>query len=133
MVLLSLLAMAAEKVADVALKDLSKSSAKIASFTVRILHGRTVIWEYNSKYTGENKKGCKYEVILVGEDPKYYLKASAKAKNEQEANKVGAKFLDGTAWRLSKVALDMHALPQYQHTPIKLHVDLEKSKMVPIL
>ena len=54
-VLLSLLAMAAEKVADLALKDLSKGSAKIASFKVRILHGRTVIWEYDSKYTGEKK------------------------------------------------------------------------------
>ena len=125
--------MPGDQCADLELKALNKGSAKTASFKVRILHGRTVTWEHDSKYTGEKKKGCKYEVILVGEDPKYYLKASVKAKNEQEANKVGAKFVDATAWRLSKVALDTHTPSKYLHTPIKLHVDLEKAKMMPIL
>ena len=126
--LLSLLAMPGDQSVDLALKALNKGSAKTASFKARILHGRTVSWEYESKYTGEKKKGCKYEVFLVGEDPKYYLKASVKVKNEQEATKVGAKYMDGTAWRLSKVALDTHTNPRYLHTPVKLYVDLEKFK-----
>ena len=125
--------MPGDQCADLALKALNKGSAKTASFKVRILHGRTVSWEYESKYTGEEKKGCKYEVVLVGEDARHYLKAGAKVNSEDDATKVGAKYRDGTAWRLSKVALDTHTNPRYLHTPVKLYVDLEKSKMMPIL
>ena len=46
---------------------------------------------------------------------------------------VGAKFTDGTAWRLSKVALDGRVDATYLNTPVNVRVELNKTSLAHVL
>ena len=117
--------------ADLAFASLTKGSAKTGSFLVRVLHSKVSTWEYYSKYTGGTKRGHKFECYLVGEDAKEYCIGFA--KGEEASKKAAAKFMENTAWRVSKVALDGQADKRYIHTPMKVRIDMEKTAAVPLL
>ena len=58
--------------ADLAFASLTKGSAKTGSFLARVLHSNVSSWEYQSKITGQTRRGHKFECYLVGEDAKEY-------------------------------------------------------------
>ena len=110
------------------LKALTKSSARIATFAVRLCDGAVENYTYTHKKTGQQTTAHKFEVSLVGNNPQEYCKGYVKA-SEEECKKAAAKFSNGTVWALSKVAFDSFTQTQYISTPILLRVDLSKSTM----
>ena len=109
------------------LKALTKSSAKVATFVVRLSGGEI------EKYSYTNKKGAevtahKFEVFIVGNKPEEYCKGYVKSSSS-ECNQAADKFKDDTVWALSKVAFDTYTQNQYISTPVPFRVDLSKSMM----
>ena len=110
------------------LKALSKSSARIATFAVRLSDGAVETYTYPNKRTGEEITAHKFEISLVGSNAQEYCRGYVKA-SEAECRKAAAKFKDGTIWALSKVALHTYTERQYISTPILFRVDLSKSQL----
>ena len=108
------------------LKVLSKSSARIATFAVRLCDGAVDKYTYTQKRTQTSTIAYKFEVTLVGSNPQEYCIGYVKG-SETDCKKAAASFKDGTIWALSKVALDTFTQAQYVSTPIRFRVDLAKS------
>ena len=87
------------------LKALSKSSARLATFAVRLFDGESETYTFTSKKSGQLTIANKFEVTLVGKIPEEYCKGYVKASKD-ECNKATEKFKDGTVWALSKVVFD---------------------------
>ena len=83
------------------LKALTKSSAKVATFAVRLSDGGVEKYTYPNKSTVVETTAYKFEVFLVGTNPEEYCKGYVKS-TESDCNKAAAKFKDGTVWALSK-------------------------------
>ena len=77
------------------LKALSKSSAKVATFAVRLSDGGVESYTYANKSIGVKTTVYKFEVFLVGTNPEEYCKGYVKGK-ESECDKAAEKFKDGT-------------------------------------
>ena len=110
------------------LKALSKSSARLATFAVRLCDGESETYTFTSKKSGQLTTANKFEVTLVGKNPEEYCKGYVKASKE-ECNKASEKFKDGTVWALSKVVFDAFTQAQYISTPVQFRVDLNMSTM----
>ena len=110
------------------LKALNKSSARIATFAVRVSGGACEKYTYQEKKTGVDKTAHKFEAYLVGNNPQDYCRAYVKG-SEQECKKAAEKFKDGTVWALSKVVWDSWTKTQYISTPVQFRIDLSKSVM----
>ena len=110
------------------LKALSKSSARLATFAVRLCDGESETYTFTSKKSGQLTTANKFEVTLVGKNPEEYCKGYVKASKE-ECNKAAGKFKDGTVWALSKVVFDAFTQAQYISTPVQFRVDLNMSTM----
>jgi len=110
------------------LKVLSKSSARVATFAVKLCDGDCEQYTYTPKNTGQEKLMHKFETFLVGNNPQEYCKGYVKGSSD-ECKKAAAKFKDGTVWAMSKVVFDTFAQAQYISTPVPFRVDLSKSTM----
>ena len=112
------------------LKALNKSSARVATFAVRVTGGAVEMYKYQEKRTGAEKTAHKFEAYLVGNNPQEYCRAYVKG-TEPECKKAAEKFKDGTVWALSKVVWDTWTKIQYISTPVPFRIDLSKSMMTP--
>ena len=54
------------------LSALNKSSAKVATFVVRLVNAKDVQYTYRGKRDGTQQTANKFEIVLVGMDPKSY-------------------------------------------------------------
>ena len=61
------------------LKALSKSSARLATFAVRLCDGESETYTFTSKKSGQLTTANKFEVTLVGKNPEEYCKGYVKA------------------------------------------------------
>ena len=109
------------------LKALTKSSAKVATFVVKLSGGNVDSYAYTNK-KGQDVTAHKFEVSLVGKKPEDYCKGYVKS-TQSECSKAASKFQDGTVWALSKVAFDTYTQSQYISTPVPYRVDLSRSLM----
>lgn len=107
---------------------LNKSSARLATFAVRLCGGRVVEYTYKNKKDNQEVKAQKFEVWLVGQNPEHYCIGYVKSSVRvcQEALQ---KYQDATVWALSKVSFDTFAGATYISTPIPFRVDLAKSSI----
>ena len=110
------------------LKSLNKSSARVATFAVKLCDGIVEHYTYFQKGSQQQVTANKFEVTLVGRNPQDYCKGFVKASKE-DCEKAAAKFKDDTVWALSKVAFDSYTATQYISTPVLYRVDLSKSTM----
>ena len=94
------------------LKALNKSSARVATFAVRVTDGAVEKYKYQEKKTGADKTAHKFEAYLVGNNPQEYCRAYVKG-TESECKKAAEKFKNGTVWALSKVVWDSWTKTQY--------------------
>ena len=117
---------------DTPLQQLHKGSARTASFLVRVVNPKITNYEYVSKFQAKPKTGHKFECYLLGEDATSYCLGYVKG-SEAETKAAAQKFQDGTAWKLTKVALDGRAEAAYLNTPIKTRVDLNKTSLQMVL
>jgi len=115
----------------VGLGALSKSSARVATFVVRV-HGPEVKeYNYPSKKTGEIVKAQKFEVYLVGKDAEWYCVGYVKDAADA-IGKAHFKFKNGSIWLLSKPVFDTYTAAQYIGTPVAFRIDLVKSQLAPV-
>ena len=109
------------------LKALTKSSAKVATFAVRLTDGGLETYTYLDK-KGQEITAHKFEVFLVGNKSEEYCRGYVKGTSSNCTQAAG-KFKDGTVWALSKVAFDTYTRAEYISTPVPFRVDLSKSVM----
>ena len=105
---------------------LNKSSARLATFVVRIFKGRCVAYTYNQKGTGTSVTAHKFEAWLVGIKCENYCVGFVRGP-AATCEAAAKKFTDGSCWLLSKVSLDTHTAFAYISTPVAVRVDLGKS------
>jgi len=108
---------------------LSKSSAKVAAFAVRVCHGRCVEYHYVQKQNSKQITGHKFEAHLVGIKAESYCVGYVRGSPDT-CKAAAEKFPDGSMWLLSKVILDTHAAAAFISTPVAFRVDLSKSSLV---
>ena len=69
---------------------LNKSSARLATFAVRLCGGRVVEYTYKNKKDNQEVKAQKFEVWLVGQNPEHYcigyVKSSEDAPRQPKAS-----------------------------------------------
>ena len=112
------------------LSALNKSSAKVATFVVRLVNAKDVQYTYRAKRDGTQQTANKFEIVLVGMDPKSYCIGYVKG-SEQDIVAARKIFANDSVWSLSKVVLDTYTSPAYINTPLPYRVDLNKSTMMP--
>ncbi len=114
------------------LGSLTKSSAKTQDFLVRVYKPRKVSYSYRSKANGQNVEKTRFVCILLGVNEEHYCEGTIKA-SPTEVDAAVKKILPLTAWKLSKVGLDNQQQEAFVHTPVRVVVDLKRTKCTPIL
>ena len=109
---------------------LTKSSAKIASFLVKMVDGKPGTYSYKNPRTGNNVTVHQFLTKLVGENPSFYCIGFVKG-TEIEVAAAANMYKDDSVWTLSKVVFDSQARAAYIHTPLLFRVDLRKSTFEP--
>ena len=94
-------------------------------------------WEYTYTYNGNHCKGKRFEVILVSRDASVYCIGAFRCKQDNATG--NKKFADAltmfrhkTVWEASKISLAKEK-PCFISSPLKLMIDLNASKMTPVL
>ena len=114
------------------LGSLTKSSAKTQDFLVRVYQPRKVTYSFKSKHNGQMQEKTRFVCILLGENSEHYCEGNVKG-TVQEVDAAVQKFLPLTAWKLSKLGLDNWQQDAYVHTPVRVVVDLKRSRCTPVL
>ena len=70
--------------------------------------------------------------LLLGEDSGHYCEGAIKGTAEEVTAAVD-KFLPRTAWKLSRVCLDNQQQEAFVHTPVRVVVDLNRTRCTPVL
>ena len=112
------------------LGSLSKGSAKVGTFAVRVTSAQSTEYSYTPKKAGSQQvKVQKFEVYLVGTKAESYCIGFVKGSADA-IGKAKLKFLNGSVWLLSKVVLDAYTKPEYINTPVPFRVDILKSQFI---
>lgn len=114
------------------LARLNKDSAKVGEFYVRVVAPKVKKFQYNSKWSGVQQQGQRFTCHLVGYDDACYLRGEV-GGSSGAVDIASNKFLDGTAWKLSKTCLDARAKAAYISGPLKMVINLEKTICTAIL
>lgn len=110
------------------LLQLNKSSAKLASWTVRATNGRIVHYSYTRM--GKEVKQSKFEVHLVSTNESEYCIGYVKGPEARVQESMN-RFQNQTVWNMSRVALDTYTAAANISTPVRVRVDLSKTLMQP--
>jgi hypothetical protein len=110
------------------LSALNKSSAKVATFAVKLAGARVNQYTYVSKKDAKTVTANKFEVWMVGSKPESYCIGYVKG-SPAVVSQALAKYADGSVWALSKTVLDTYTTATYISTPVLFRVDLSKSTM----
>ena len=105
---------------------LNRSSAKVASFTVRICGSRVVQYEYRQRKDDKLVKAQRFEAWLVGSNAEQYCVGFLRGSTAQ-CDKAQGKFRDDSIWLLSNIVFDTYTKPAQISTPVVFRVDLDKS------
>ena len=88
--------------------------------------------KYKYVWQGKDREGCNFLCTLVSsDDPSQYCQAQFKktAANANKYQEALRAFKDGSRFEMSNVALVQDAKLQYVSSPLKIVVDLSKTKM----
>ena len=70
--------------------------------------------------------------ILLGENSEHYCEGTFKG-TDADVTAAILKFQPLTAWKLSKVGLDTQQPDAFVHTPVRVVVDLKRTRCTPVL
>ena len=113
------------------LTELNPRSAAIGSWKVVIFNARTEQWVAKS-----GQQGGVYRCILVCQkDPTSYVEAKllSRGADTKRVDTALNKYKDKLAFKITRVQLLTETKQQYLHCPVKLIVDLGKTKTDPML
>ena len=107
---------------------LNKSSAKVATFAVRVVGAKASDYTFTSKRDNKQVTAHKFEAWLIGLSPEAYCIGYVKGSPAAiaEARK---KYVEGSVWTLAQVDFDNITALSFISTPVPWRVDLAKSKM----
>ena len=117
------------------LLELTAKTCGVGVWILRVVQPRVV--EYTYTWQSQQRQGKKAEYILLSEDSNVYCMGVVKCigssdtadKNFQaQVNK----FKNGTMWSMSRITLSPDK-PEYIGSPVKLVIDLTKTKLSPVL
>ena len=118
------------------LKELTQQSAGIGMWLLQVAEAPRD-WEYTYTFNGHKCTGRRFEAILVSPDASVYCIGAFRRKQDNAAG--NKKFADalsmfqhGTVWEASKISLAKEK-PCFISSPLKLMIDLNASKMTPVL
>ena len=74
----------------------------------------------------------RFVCILLGEDSEHDCEGTMKGTAD-EVTAALQKFLPRTAWKLSRVGLDNQQQDAFVHTPVRVVVDLKRTRCTPVL
>ena len=114
-----------------ALAELNQRSAGLGLWDVGVFHPIMHHYQWTTKASGRKKTGAEFRCTLVSvSDPSQYVSAriTMRSDNMGPLEEAEAKFKADLKFRISKVALESSVKQEYLHTPIKLKIDLAKTK-----
>ena len=96
---------------------LNKSSARVATFVVRVVGAKASEYTFTSKRDNKDVKAHTFEAWLIGVNPEAYCIGYVKGSQAviAEAQK---KYVEGSVWRLAKVAFDTFTALNFINTPV---------------
>ncbi len=122
---------ATQSAATLPLKPLNSRSAKISAWDAAAFAAK--IYDYTNLRGAQDN--CVFRCLLTSlQDPSAYVRAEVKMKNGDKAPIVAAtdKYKDGLRFRMSKVRFAA-GKPEYISAPLQILVDLQTTKMDPLL
>jgi hypothetical protein len=122
--------------AGLQLAELNARSAKLGAWDVFVFQPRVEKYGWTDKSTGEQKTGESFRCLLLSiEDCSMYIQAEVKlyGPNKEPLEKAAAKFTKNKCFRMSKVSFVPNATQAYLHAPMKFVVNMQKSKLDPLL
>ena len=114
-----------------ALAELNQRSAGLGLWDVGIFRPHIHDYKWTPKNTSQAKSGADFRCTLVSvRDPSQYVNAHISMRSDKKAplEQAQAKFKANLKFRISKVGLESSVKQEYLHTPIKLKIDLAKTK-----
>ena len=114
------------------LGSLTKSSAKAQDFLVRVYKPRKVTYSFKSRQNGQTVEKTRFACILLGQNSEHYCEGTIKG-TAAEVDAALKQFLPLTAWKLSGVGLENQQQDAFVHTPVRVVVDLKRTRCTPIL
>ena len=114
------------------LGSLTRSSAKAQDFLVRVYKPRKVTYSFKSRQNGQTVEKARFMCILLGENSEHYCEGTFKG-TDADVTAAIQKFQPFTAWKLSKVGLDTQQQEAFVHTPVRVVVDLRRTRCTPVL
>ena len=111
--------------------NLNASSAKAATFAVRVVFAGKGKFHYGPNT--DRKTMHTFECLLVDKDPGSYVQAVMKSPKEELITGVAGKLVQGTTWKMWRIAIDYKFRPQYISAPIKSLVDVYNTKFEPLV
>ena len=118
------------------LRELTPQSGAIGTWLLQVADVPRV-HEYEYTWNGKTIKGKRLEMILMSQEPGSYCIGQNKHRGapkvaEKEFERNVERFKVGTMWCASKVALAKEK-PCYISSPLKVMIDLNNTKMDPVL
>jgi len=118
------------------LAELNQRSAKLGSWNIVVFQPKVEKYTYKDKSTGEQKRGESFKCLLVSvEDPSCYIQArvALRGDNREPLQKAVSKFDGNKCFRMSQVEFYPNAAQAYLHAPLKLVVNLSRTKFDPVM
>jgi hypothetical protein len=112
------------------LSALNKSTAKAAAFRSKIWGGLVIQHTYTQRQDNKMVTAHKFEAWLVGPKAESYCLGFVKC-TPTAVQKAAKDYPNGSAWVLSKPALDTYTAANFMSTPAPFRIDLAKSTLVP--
>ena len=118
------------------LRELTPQSGGIGSWLLQVAETPRV-YEYEYTWNGKNHKGKRFEIILMSSEigsyciGQYKRRGAAKTADKEFDRNV-ERFKVKTTWCASKVGLTKEK-PCFISTPLKIMIDLNSTKMEPVL
>ena len=123
-------------ITTLSLSELNTRSAPLGAWDISVFQPELRTYTYKDKQRGTEKQGASFRCILVAvDDPHLYLSAQKAMRNDNMMPLETAKeqFKNYCRFRMSKVSLDPRAKQEFLHTPLKMVIDMAKTRCEPLL
>ena len=100
-------------------KKMNNSTAKFASWIVRVKDPKIIDYEFKAR--GETVRAQKFQCVLVSQSPKEYMMGTApfSFQRRQAAQQAFQRFTAYSVWEVKTPTFDSKQKPEYVSCPIK--------------
>ena len=108
------------------LKNMNNTTAKHATWCVRVLDPRLTEYEFKAK--GETVKASRFDCVLVSQDAKQYMLGTVLFEFQDRGGPKEAfeRFKDNSVWQVRQPSFDNRSKPEYNGCPLKTVILMRK-------